>query len=261
MPIVVELCQRAVCMNAGRVIAAGDVHARAQGPRGDRGLPRRDAADGDAARPRAGRRRREIADERSRAAARAATTSPPATRRTSTCCARSTCASTPGRITGLIGLNGAGKSTLVKTICGFLPPKSGSVAFRGEDISGIEPHRLIDRGICCIPQESSLFAYLSVAAEPDAAAARAAEALRRGDAIEAAGGVRALSGAAREAVERAPGASRAASRSSSSSRRRGCSSRALCLDRRAQHRPRAEDRRRGVRLDREVHAARRWASC
>jgi len=67
-----------------------------------------------------------------------------------------------GRITGLIGLNGAGKSTLVKTICGFLPPKSGSVHFQGEDISGIEPHRLIDRGICCIPQESSLFGYLSV---------------------------------------------------------------------------------------------------
>ena len=67
-----------------------------------------------------------------------------------------------GRIVGLIGPNGAGKSTLVKTICGFLPPKSGTVHFRGEDISGIEPHRLIDRGICCIPQESSLFGYLSV---------------------------------------------------------------------------------------------------
>lgn len=67
-----------------------------------------------------------------------------------------------GRVTGLIGLNGAGKSTLVKTICGFLPPKSGSVLFRGEDISGIAPHRLIDLGICCIPQESSLFPHLSV---------------------------------------------------------------------------------------------------
>jgi ABC-type branched-subunit amino acid transport system ATPase component len=67
-----------------------------------------------------------------------------------------------GRITGLIGLNGAGKSTLVKTICGFLPPKTGSVHFRGEDISGLAPHRLIDLGICCIPQESSLFPYLSV---------------------------------------------------------------------------------------------------
>ncbi len=67
-----------------------------------------------------------------------------------------------GRITGLIGLNGAGKSTLVKTICGFLPPKIGSVHFQGEDISGIPPHRLIDHGICCIPQESSLFPYLTV---------------------------------------------------------------------------------------------------
>jgi len=67
-----------------------------------------------------------------------------------------------GRITGLIGLNGAGKSTVIKTICGFLPPKSGRIAYEGEDISGIAPHRLIDLGICCIPQESSLFPYLSV---------------------------------------------------------------------------------------------------
>jgi branched-chain amino acid transport system ATP-binding protein len=67
-----------------------------------------------------------------------------------------------GHITGLIGLNGAGKSTLVKTICGFLPPKAGSVHYAGRDISGLPPHRLIDEGICCIPQESSLFPYLSV---------------------------------------------------------------------------------------------------
>jgi ABC-type branched-subunit amino acid transport system ATPase component len=67
-----------------------------------------------------------------------------------------------GRITGLIGLNGAGKSTLVKTICGFLPPKAGSITYEGRDIAGIAPHRLIDEGICCIPQESSLFPYLSV---------------------------------------------------------------------------------------------------
>jgi ABC-type branched-subunit amino acid transport system ATPase component len=67
-----------------------------------------------------------------------------------------------GQITGLVGLNGAGKSTLVKTICGFLPPKSGSVTFDSADISGVAPHRLIDLGICCIPQESSLFPYLSV---------------------------------------------------------------------------------------------------
>ena len=61
-----------------------------------------------------------------------------------------------GEISGLIGLNGAGKSTVVKTICGFLAPKAGRIELEGESIAGI------DRGICCIPQESSLFPYLSV---------------------------------------------------------------------------------------------------
>jgi ABC-type branched-subunit amino acid transport system ATPase component len=67
-----------------------------------------------------------------------------------------------GQVSGLIGLNGAGKSTVVKTICGFLAPKAGRIDFAGESIAGIAPHRLIDRGICCIPQESSLFPYLTV---------------------------------------------------------------------------------------------------
>ena len=67
-----------------------------------------------------------------------------------------------GEVSGLIGLNGAGKSTVIRTICGFLPPKSGRIEYRGESINGIDPHRLIDRDICCIPQESSLFPYLTV---------------------------------------------------------------------------------------------------
>ena len=67
-----------------------------------------------------------------------------------------------GEVSGLIGLNGAGKSTVVKTICGFLAPKAGRIEYRGESIAGISPHRLIDKDICCIPQESSLFPYLSV---------------------------------------------------------------------------------------------------
>ena len=67
-----------------------------------------------------------------------------------------------GQVSGLIGLNGAGKSTVIKTICGFLAPKAGRIEYRGESIAGIAPHRLIDMDICCIPQESSLFPYLSV---------------------------------------------------------------------------------------------------
>lgn len=67
-----------------------------------------------------------------------------------------------GQVSGLIGLNGAGKSTVLKTICGFLKPKSGRIEYQGESIVGLPPHTLIDRGICYIPQESSLFPYLTV---------------------------------------------------------------------------------------------------
>ena len=60
-----------------------------------------------------------------------------------------------GMVSGLIGLNGAGKSTVIKTVCGFLVPKSGAIEYLGASIAGIAPHRLIDH-------ESSLFPYLSV---------------------------------------------------------------------------------------------------
>ncbi|WP_340108947.1 ABC transporter ATP-binding protein [Pikeienuella sp. HZG-20] len=67
-----------------------------------------------------------------------------------------------GEIRGLIGLNGAGKSTVMKTVAGFLKPKAGRIRFKGDDISGIDPHQLARRRIYMIPQESSLFPYMSV---------------------------------------------------------------------------------------------------
>ena len=67
-----------------------------------------------------------------------------------------------GAITGLIGLNGAGKSTVMKAICGFVKPKAGRVLYHEDDITGIAPHDLSRRGIWYIPQESSLFPYMSV---------------------------------------------------------------------------------------------------
>ena len=67
-----------------------------------------------------------------------------------------------GSITGLIGLNGAGKSTVMKAICGFLTPKTGHVVYQGDDITGLAPHHLSARGIWYIPQESSLFPFMTV---------------------------------------------------------------------------------------------------
>src|SRR3954453_18933080 len=67
-----------------------------------------------------------------------------------------------GSITGLIGLNGAGKSTVMKAICGFLVPKAGRVVYQGKDITGLAPHQLSAQGIWYIPQESSLFPFMTV---------------------------------------------------------------------------------------------------
>jgi branched-chain amino acid transport system ATP-binding protein len=67
-----------------------------------------------------------------------------------------------GTVVGMIGLNGAGKSTLMRAVCGFLPVRRGRVLVDGHDATGLPPHTLIDRGLWYIPQESSLFPFLSV---------------------------------------------------------------------------------------------------
>jgi branched-chain amino acid transport system ATP-binding protein len=51
------------------------------------------------------------------------------------------------RITAVIGPNGAGKTTLFNLISGSLAPDSGRVVFDGEDITGMRPYRVAQRGI------------------------------------------------------------------------------------------------------------------
>jgi len=52
-----------------------------------------------------------------------------------------------GEILGLIGPNGSGKSTIFNMLSGTLAPTSGSMQFDGAEISGLAPHRIINRGI------------------------------------------------------------------------------------------------------------------
>ena len=52
-----------------------------------------------------------------------------------------------GSITGLIGPNGAGKTTLFNMIAGAIKPTSGTILFRGEDVTGLRADRLFHKGI------------------------------------------------------------------------------------------------------------------
>jgi branched-chain amino acid transport system ATP-binding protein len=67
-----------------------------------------------------------------------------------------------GSITTVIGPNGAGKSTVFKTIFGMLPARSGSVRFNGQDVTNWTPRRLLEAGICYVPQGRNIFPELSV---------------------------------------------------------------------------------------------------
>ncbi len=67
-----------------------------------------------------------------------------------------------GSITGLIGPNGAGKTTLFNTIAGLYPPTSGRVFLGDEDITGLKPHQLFDKGLLRTFQIAHEFSRLSV---------------------------------------------------------------------------------------------------
>jgi len=69
-----------------------------------------------------------------------------------------------GEIVGLIGPNGAGKTTLFNLITGFLKADSGTVKFRGENITGVAPHKIVNKGIARTFQVVRPFRHLPVIA-------------------------------------------------------------------------------------------------
>jgi branched-chain amino acid transport system ATP-binding protein len=67
-----------------------------------------------------------------------------------------------GELVGIIGPNGAGKSTLIKALFGLIPVRSGTVTYRGDDITGLRAHQLVSQGIGYVPQNDNIFPSLSV---------------------------------------------------------------------------------------------------
>jgi len=62
-----------------------------------------------------------------------------------------------GEILGLIGPNGAGKTTLFNVITGFFKPTSGRVIFKDEDITGLKPNQIAQKGLVRTFQATTLF--------------------------------------------------------------------------------------------------------
>lgn len=62
----------------------------------------------------------------------------------------------------LIGPNGAGKSTVLRAISGLLTPSQGSITYDGEDISGLRPDQILQKGVAHVPQGHSTFPKMSV---------------------------------------------------------------------------------------------------
>jgi len=67
-----------------------------------------------------------------------------------------------GEIVCLIGANGAGKSTTLMTIGGVLTPEDGDILFQNESIVSIAPDRIVQMGICQVPEGRMIFPLLTV---------------------------------------------------------------------------------------------------
>ncbi|RXJ65618.1 ABC transporter ATP-binding protein [Halarcobacter ebronensis] len=69
----------------------------------------------------------------------------------------------PGQIYGIIGPNGAGKTTLFNCVTGIYTPEQGTIKYKGENITGMQPHKIASRGILRTFQNIRLFKEMSVA--------------------------------------------------------------------------------------------------
>lgn len=67
-----------------------------------------------------------------------------------------------GEIVALIGANGAGKTTTMQSIVGLIKSKTGSIVYNGEDISKIQTHKLLSKGISQVPEGRRIFQELTV---------------------------------------------------------------------------------------------------
>jgi branched-chain amino acid transport system ATP-binding protein len=67
-----------------------------------------------------------------------------------------------GEVAALVGANGAGKTTTLRCLSGLLSPNKGVIRFRGEPISRLAPHRIVEMGLVQVPEGRLLFPAMTV---------------------------------------------------------------------------------------------------
>lgn len=72
-----------------------------------------------------------------------------------------------GEIVALLGPNGSGKSTLIRGVCGTLPyyrgrPLAGQIRLQSEDITGMSPTAIVERGLVQVPEGRRILPQLTV---------------------------------------------------------------------------------------------------
>ena len=67
-----------------------------------------------------------------------------------------------GEVVVLLGRNGAGKTTTMLSIMGLNPPKTGTIIYKGEDITGLAPFKVARAGIGFVPEDRRIFPDITV---------------------------------------------------------------------------------------------------
>jgi branched-chain amino acid transport system ATP-binding protein len=67
-----------------------------------------------------------------------------------------------GEVVAILGANGAGKTTLLNAVAGIIRPSAGSIRFAGEELTGLTPHRIVERGVSAVTERRHLFGSMAV---------------------------------------------------------------------------------------------------
>ena len=66
-----------------------------------------------------------------------------------------------GEVVALLGRNGVGKTTALRSVMGISPARSGVIRFQGENVRGIPPYALAQRGVSYVPDDMRIFPDLT----------------------------------------------------------------------------------------------------